>query len=601
MALLLSCESLSKSYGARPLFDGVSMGVSDGERLGLIGPNGAGKSTLLKIFAGAEKPDSGTVSTRKGARFAYLPQEDIFPTGATTGEVLMEALAGQHLEDYEKETEVNIILGQVGFDDDTQVVDTLSGGWRKRLALARALILKCDMVFLDEPTNHLDMEGILWLEALLKNPGFGFILITHDRVFLENVTSRMVELNRVYPQGYLSIEGNYSEFLARKEELLEAQAHQEHTLAQKVKKEVDWLRRGPQARTTKAQYRIDAAGKLIESLSDVKQRNTQTTAQIDFTGSGRKTRELIVAHEIGKSLGGKQLFDDVSVVLSPGLKLGLLGPNGSGKTSFLRILTGDLDPDTGTIKRADQLNIVKFDQNRRDQLDLKLSLRQALAGDRDTVTFNGQPVHVSGWAKRFLFRTEQLDVPLSRLSGGEQARVLIAQLMLQPADLLILDEPTNDLDIASLEVLEDSLQDFPGALILVTHDRYLLDRVCPDLLALDGRGGARFYAGYYQWEQAQRPAPKPPKPAPAAPQAKRPSSSDRNAQRLARNEQRELEKIEETILAAEAELENFQSHLSDADIVADYKKLQEAVAAIEDAQTKVAALYKRWEELEARK
>ncbi|BDI30384.1 ABC transporter ATP-binding protein [Capsulimonas corticalis] len=600
MALLLSCESLSKSYGARALFDGVSMGVSDGERLGLIGPNGAGKSTLLKIFAGAETPDSGTVSTRKGARFAYLPQEDLFPEGATTGEVLMEALADQHLEDYEKETEVNIILGQVGFADGSQVVDTLSGGWRKRLALARALILKCDMVFLDEPTNHLDMEGILWLEALLKNPGFGFVLITHDRVFLENVTSRMVELNRTYASGYLSIDGNYSEFLARKEELLEAQAHREHALAQQVKKEVEWLRRGPQARTTKAQYRIDAAGKMIESLSDIKQRNTQTSAQIDFTGSGRKTRELIVAHNIGKQLGGKTLFEDVSVVLSPGLKLGLLGPNGSGKTSLLRVLTGELEPDAGTIKRADQLNVVKFDQNRRSQLNLNQSLRTALAGDRDSVNYNGQTVHVSGWAKRFLFRTEQLDVPLSRLSGGEQARVLIAQLMLQPADLLILDEPTNDLDIDSLEVLEESLSDFPGALVLVTHDRYLLDRLCPDLLALDGRGGARFYAGYYQWEQAQRPAPKP-KPAPAAAQPKRPSSSDRSAQRLARNEQRELEKIEETILAAEEELESFQAHLADPNVTADYKKLQEAIAAIETSTAKVAALYARWEELEARK
>ena len=261
MAVLLSCQSLTKSYGSRPLFHDISLGIGDGERMGLIGPNGAGKSTLLKIFAGQEKPDTGTVSPRRGLRVAYIPQDDTFPAGATVASVLTEALAGESLDETEREVRIEVALGKVGFERRDQAVETLSGGWKKRLSLARALVQDAELLLLDEPTNHLDLEGVLWLEALLQNAVFAFVLISHDRVFLENVTSRIVELHPTYAEGYLSVNGTYSDFLVQREELLAAQAHREVALAGQVKREIEWLRRGPQARTTKAQGRIQQAGK----------------------------------------------------------------------------------------------------------------------------------------------------------------------------------------------------------------------------------------------------------------------------------------------------------------------------------------------------
>ena len=598
MALLLSCDSLTKSYASRTLFDGISMGISDGERLGLIGPNGAGKSTLLKIFAGVDSPDQGTVSVRRNTRVAYLAQEDTFPAGSTVDSVLVDALADQPLDDIEREVEIGIMLGQVGFENGDAVTDTLSGGWRKRLALARALLTKPDLLLLDEPTNHLDIEGILWLEKLLKNAPFGFVLISHDRYFLENVTNRTIEMNRAYPAGYLSVDGNYSEFLAKREELLSAQQALESTLAAKVLKEIEWLRRGPPARTTKAQYRIDEAGRMMQDLSDVKGRNSTGAAGIDFASTGRKTQRLLVVDEAAKSLGGRRLFSDLSFVMSPGMKLGLIGPNGSGKTSLIKMLSGEIAPDQGSVKPADRLNVVVFDQ-KRQQLDMRQSLRTALAGENDTVNFNGQTVHVASWSKRFLFRPEQLEVPISRLSGGEQARILIARLMLQPADLLILDEPTNDLDIPSLEVLEDSLGDFPGAMILVTHDRYLIESVATEILALDGRGGSRFFADYRQWERANLAAA--PAPRPKDPGVRKPKPAENQPVRLTRPEQRELDRMDEAIMEAESALETLQALLNDPAVIADYKRLGQVTADIDEAQAKVAALYARWEELEAKK
>lgn len=598
MALLLSCSGLSKSYGSRPLFENISLGVQEGERIGLIGPNGSGKSTLMKIFAGEVAADDGNVATRRNARVAYLPQEDSFPEGATPLSMMEAAMAGQGIDEIERQVEIAMLLGQMGFADQDQPLETMSGGWRKRTAIARELLRKPDLLLLDEPTNHLDLDAILWLEKLLAQASFGFVLITHDRYFLENATTRIIELNKAYPQGFLSVEGKYSDFLVAKDEFLSAQATLEATLVTKVKREVEWLRRGPQARTTKAQYRIDEAGRMMGQLADVKDRNnTDQTAKIDFVSTGRKTREMLVAKGISKTFGNKTLFADVDFTLSPGVKLGLLGPNGSGKTSLIKILTGEMQPDTGSIKRADKLRIVLFDQARK-QLDLTQTLRTALAGESDTVKFGESTVHVVSWAKRFLFKSEQLEVPISRLSGGERSRILIAQLMLQPADLLILDEPTNDLDIPSLEVLEDSLNDFPGAMVLVTHDRYLLDRLSSEILALDGRGGSRFFASLYQWERAQ--TPEAPVKAASAEKPRRPKSEE-NAQKMTRAEQRELDKMEEKILAAEESLTALQAQLNEPDVVSDYKRLHQVADEISASEAAIAALYERWEELEAKK
>ena len=333
-------------------------------------------------------------------------------------------------------------------------------------------------------------------------------------------------------------------------------------------------------------------------------RNAQDKAvSIDFTASDRKTRKLLAATGVTKSYGGRVLFRDVDVVLSPKMKLGLLGPNGSGKTTLLRILAGELEPDGGRIKRADNLRVVRFEQDR-SRLDPRATLRDALSPKSDTVVYQGGAMHVSAWARRFLFRLEQLDMPVGELSGGEQARVLIAQLMLEPADLLILDEPTNDLDIPTLEVLEESLEEFPGALVLVTHDRYMLDNLSTDLLGLDGNGGASLYADYPQWEQAQLAAKESAaaavRSATVAKAPPKPASSSGGGKRLSYMEQREWEQIEKKIMEAEEALERAQRETGDPKVMADRDKMHAACERLGVAEQLVRTLYARWEELDAK-
>ena len=461
MALILSCQTVSKSHGARLLFEGISMGISDGERVGLIGPNGAGKSTFLKLLLGQEAPDSGTLSFRKLARLSYVPQDPVFPSGKTVGEVLRDALVSLPLDEAQKEGRLAVILGRMKFADADAAVETLSGGWTKRLAIACGLVVEPDLLLLDEPTNHLDLEGILWLEDTLRSAPFATLLVSHDRYLLENSVSRMLELSRLYPEGLLTVEGSYSQFLEKKADFLSAQEQLQQTLANRARRELEWLRRGAKARTRKSQARIDAAGRLMASLEEVRARNVQQTAVVDFTSSNRKTKRLLTLDNVSKRVGEQTLFQDLSITLSPGAKLGLLGQNGSGKTTLLKLLNGELAPDTGRIERADGLRIVTFDQNRR-QLIPEETLRRSLAPLGDSVIYRDRSLHVHSWARRFLFSNEQLDLPVSRLSGGEQARVMIARMMLEPADVLLLDEPTNDLDIPTLEVLEESLVGFSG-------------------------------------------------------------------------------------------------------------------------------------------
>src|SRR5437762_5347072 len=481
-SLLLSCEDVSKAYGTRSLFDSLTLGLFEGDQAGLVGPNGSGKSTLLKILAGDTTPDRGSRSLRNGVRVGYVPQDPVFRAGRTVDDVLIASLAD--VEEEDRPGRLAHALGRSGFADGHAAVDTLSGGWRKRLAIARELAAAPDILLMDEPTNHLDVEGILWLEDPLTERSRAFLVVSHDRYFLEHVATRMLELNRVYPDGLFEAEGRYSEFLARRDEFLRGQAAYEDALANTVRREIEWLRRGAKARSTKAKGRIKEAGRLIEELEDRRARGVAATAGIDFTSSQRRTRRLLAARGLTVSRGGRRLVSGLDLVVTPGTHVGLIGPNGSGKTTLLDVLAGTLPPDAGEIERADQLRIVRFEQAR-SGLDPTESLRRALAPEGDAVTWQGRSIHVASWARRFLFRPEQLEVPVGRLSGGEQARILVARLMREPADLLILDEPTNDLDIPTLEVLEDSLAEFDGGLVLVTHDRFMLERVSTVILALD--------------------------------------------------------------------------------------------------------------------
>jgi ATP-binding cassette subfamily F protein uup len=600
MVPLLVANGIAKSFGARPLFDNLSLAISEGERLGLIGPNGSGKSTLLRILAGAIAPDSGTISVRRQARVGYVAQDTGLPEDRTARDIVAEALAAEPLEEAERASRIHVTLGRAGFTNPDVRAGELSGGWRRRLAIAREVVRAPDLLLLDEPTNHLDLDGILWLEKLLASAPFAAVVVSHDRWFLENAVNRMAELNRAYPDGIYRVEGNYSRFLEKKEEFLRAQERLQESLSNIVRREVEWLRRGPKARGTKAKARIEQAERLMGELAEVSARNVRAAAEIDFTGSDRRTRRLIAVEGIAKQLGGRTLFRDLSFVLSPGARLGLVGPNGSGKSTLLRILNGELAPDAGEVRRAEALEVVYFDQER-EQLDLSRTLREGLGARGDFVLFRGRPIHAAGWAKRFLFGPEQLDQPMSSLSGGEQARVLIARLMLQTADVLLLDEPTNDLDIPTLEVLEDSLNDFPGALVLVTHDRFLLDRVANAVLGLDGEGNALRVADYWQWEQAQAALrqERAQKDAPERPAA--PSAAPAPARkRLSYLEAREWESMEEKILAAEAELAERQRELQAPDVVSDPARLQQAYERLKAAEEVVEQLYARWAELEAR-
>ena len=597
MTPIINAQKISKAFGAKPLFEDISFTVSEADRIGLIGPNGSGKSTLLRILAGSEHPDTGNLALRKRLRLSYVEQESRFLPGATVRSIVEKALKRSATEDAHLGTHFGETLGRAGFEDlDVQAAD-LSGGWQKRLAIVEALVQAPDVLLLDEPTNHLDLAGIEWLEGLLEEAAFACVVVSHDRYFLENVATEMAELNRVYPDGLLRVRGNYSAFLEKKEEFLHAQSKRQEALENLVHSEIEWLRRGAKARTRKSKARIDKAGELMGELADLNTRTRSATAQINFSASDRKTKRLIELQDVTCEIGGRTLFEGLNFIVSAGMRVGLVGPNGSGKTTLLRMLRGEVAPMRGEIRRADWLRIVYFDQGR--QLDLNMTLRRALAPEGDSVVYQDRVVHVASWAARFLFNGEQLNQPVERLSGGERARVLIAQLMLQPADILLLDEPTNDLDIPTLEILEQALLEFRGSIVLVTHDRYLLDRVSTLVLGLDGERGAESFADYAQWEswQAER------KRAPNETEAPRrsPQASERSTQspkKLSYVEAREYATIEERISDAEQVLQRKRAELENPAIASDGTKLVVAQAAMEEAQRDLDALYARWAELE---
>jgi ATP-binding cassette subfamily F protein uup len=602
---IISAQGLSKRYGVAPLFKNISFTVSEGDRIGVIGPNGSGKSTLLEMLCGKTKPDSGDVAVRKGTRLSYVKQISEFAPDVSIQGVVEGALERASVPQSERAARSAETLGRAGFVDLGIPAATLSGGWRKRLAIAEALVQKPDILLLDEPTNHLDLAGIEWLERLLQRANFATVVVSHDRYFLENVTNEMVEIDRAYEDGALRVKGNYSTFLEAKEEHLHAQRNRQEALENRVHIEIDWLRRGPKARTTKSKARIDNAHKMIGELAEMKTRSSVNTSQIDFSATNRQTKQLIQLDEVTGEVGGRALFEKLNFTVTSGMRVGLVGPNGSGKTTLLRLLRGDLEPATGTIRKADPLPMVYFDQNR--ELDPDLLLRRALAPDSDAVIYQGNVIHVASWAARFLFTGEDLNRRVGKLSGGERARVLIAQLMLQPADVLLLDEPTNDLDIPTLEILEESLLEFRGALVLVTHDRYMLDRVSTIVLGFDGLGGIERFADYSQWdlwqESQQQESEKANVPEPAAstrtPAATSPPFTGKK--KLSYKETRELESIEQRIAEAEQELYARQAALQDSAIMSDGPRLHSASMQLDEARKTVDRLYARWAELDHKK
>jgi ABC transport system ATP-binding/permease protein len=595
---IINAQNISKTFGAKPLFQGISFTVFQADHIGLIGPNGSGKSTLLRILAGLEEADGGDLAMRKRLRLSYVQQKSRFIAGTSVRSVLERALELSRPPHVEHDTYFAETVGRAGFEDLDVDAGALSGGWQKRLAIVEALVQSPDVLLLDEPTNHLDLAGIEWLEDLLEQAAFACLVVSHDRYFLENVATKMAELNPLYPDGLLRVDGNYSAFLEKKEEFLHAQSKRQEALENLVHSEIEWLRRGAKARTRKSKARMDKAGELMGELADLNARTRRASAQIDFSWSERKTRRLIELKDVTCEVGERTLFERLNFVVTSGMRVGLVGPNGSGKTTLLRMLRGEIAPAHGEIRRADWLRIVYFDQSR--QLDMNMPLRRALAPEGDSVVYQNRVIHVASWAAKFLFTSEQLSQPVERLSGGERARVLIAQLMLQPADILLLDEPTNDLDIPTLEILEDSLLEFRGSLVLVTHDRYLLDRVSTVVLGLDGQRYAESFANYAQWESWQEERKR--ATSQAGPSTRVvPTLSEPPGQgqkKLSYLEAREYAGIEQRISEAERELRSKRAELEDPAIASDAPRLVAAQAAMEAAQRDLDALYARWAELE---
>ncbi len=583
------------------MFQEISFTVSDGDRIGLIGPNGAGKSTLLAVLAGEQDADAGEVAVRRRARIGYVLQESSFAEGLTVRDVLVAALERAGVPEAEREGRLRETGGRVGFPRLEDEAATLSGGWRKRLAIAEAVVTGPDVLLLDEPTNHLDLAGIVWLEALLREARFACVVVSHDRYFLENVATEIVELSRVYADGLLRVKGSYSKFLEGREAYMEAQSKLQDALKNRVKTEIEWLRRGPKARATKAKARIDNAHELIGQLKEVNARQQTSSAGIEFSGTERQTKRLVELENVSVELGGRRILEDLSFLITNGVRIGLVGPNGSGKTTLLRLLTGELEPTSGVVKKAASLRMVYFSQMR--EMDEGVTLRRALAPDSDSVMYQGRVVHVASYATKFLFTSEQLNQPVERLSGGERARVLIAKLMLEPADVLLLDEPTNDLDIATLEILEESLLEYTGALVLVTHDRYMLDRVSTVVLGLDGRGGAETFADYSQWEmwggskvgEAVAPG--------AAGKAVNGAGGNGTGvaaagkKKLSYLEAREFASIEDRVEEAEVRLQSARLRLELPEVAVDAAALMQAISDMESAQAEADDLYARWAEL----
>lgn len=595
MALLINAANLTHAFGSSPLFQDVSFSISENERIGLIGRNGSGKSTLLEILAGRRVPDSGLISVRKNTAISYIAQDSLFPPGVSIRDVIRHAMERAAIPGEDQAAREAETLGRAGFLNFEVEAAALSGGWQKRLAIAEAVVSDPAVLLLDEPTNHLDIRGIEWLEKFLQAARFACVVVSHDRYFLDNVATSIIEIDRAYPGGTYRIQGSYSKFLEAKDSFLIAQAKRQDALENRVRTELEWLRRGPKARATKAKARIGKANQMIGELADLNSRSRSGTSNIEFAATGRKTKRLVELASVSFSHGSLDVLKDASLAITAGMRVGLVGPNGSGKTTLLQLIAGNLAPDAGTIERADNLRIVYFEQQRK--LDDSLTLKQALSPDGDSVIYQDRTIHVASWAARFLFTAEQLNQPVSKLSGGERARVLIAGLMREPADILLLDEPTNDLDIPTLEVLEENLLEFPGALVLVTHDRFLLDRISNAVLGLDGKGSIEGFADYRQWESwfdelqdasAKAPLENQPKPSSRPPAPKK----------LSYIENREYEGIEMRIAEAELQVKRREAQLQDPAVTRDGQRLQEVYREIEAARQAVDELYARWAELE---
>ncbi|HEX9938671.1 MAG TPA: ABC-F family ATP-binding cassette domain-containing protein [Longimicrobium sp.] len=635
MANVLNVQELHKTYGPRTIFDGVSFAIDEGEKVGFIGVNGSGKSTLFRIVAGLEGSEGGTLAFQRGIRVGYLAQEPQFEPGATiltaaaSGRPeLMEAIGEYHdvseklsrgegdagrllarqeqaaakidaLGGWDYEHRMEAVLTKLGVERWERPVDGLSGGEQKRVALARVLLQQPELLLLDEPTNHLDADTVLWLEEHLQEYPGAVMLITHDRYFLDRVVTRMIE---VAVGELTAFPGGYTEYLEAKAERMERMAVEEDKRKKLIQQELEWARRSPPARTGKSKARLDRVDALQAEQRD-KRLPTRTAVEIQASEAPRLGRTVLNLHHVAKRYGDRTLVRDFSTILQAGERIGIIGPNGAGKTTLLRVIMGEEPPDGGEVELGKNTKIAYFDQRRSD-LDHEKSIYEA-AAEQDWVTVGGQRTHLRSYLETFLFPPAQQRQKVSSLSGGERNRLLLAKLFLTDANLLILDEPTNDLDLVTLQVLESVLIDWGGCVLLVTHDRFFLDKVATGLIVFEGDGELRRHAGGYdlyrrlkeQREAEAAAAAQVVKKAAAAP-APKTAPADR-PRKLSWKEQRELEGMEAAILEAEGRKEALQARLADPAL---YTRPPDEVARVtaefREAGEQVDALYARWAELE---
>ena len=598
MQPLISLNKISKSFGSKSLFNELSLTFHSGEKVAVIGKNGSGKSTLLKIIAGLEPQDSGEVIAQKHTQMSYVPQSPQFDPESTIEFIISETLKKTAMSEDEQIVQLNVALYNCGFTDFSIKVGTLSGGWIKRLSIAQALCIEPDLLLMDEPTNHMDWEAIEWLENLLKGYKKTLIVISHDRSFLNAVTKKTIEIGQAFMDQHLSFDVSYDDFLEKREDYFIQQEKLANSLGNKARRELEWLRAGVKARTTKSQSRIDEAHKIFDQLKQTQDRikSSKQKVQIRIDTTNRQSKKLIELKNVTKSYGDQLLFEDLSFVLSPGMRLALLGDNGSGKTTLVKIIQGTVEPTSGEVNLAEKLKVVYFDQNKA-QLDPESSLFQFLGEGGDYVLFNESSMHVASYASKFLFSSDHFHLKISQLSGGEKARLQLAKLLLQPCDVLILDEPTNDLDIDSLVTLEENLKDLKIGLILISHDRSFIQEVCTDYLALEGNGAWNFYADLSQWLKNR----KAPKNEPKKEASKSSAPPKDKKKKLSYKEIKELESIEKLIQENEKKLMEYTATLEQPEVQTSGTELLRLTQTMAELEKTIQKQYARWQQLEDKK
>ena len=590
---LVTLDHVSIAFGHVPLLDDASLQIDAGERVSVIGRNGTGKSTLLQIVSGDQAPDGGSVWRQPGLRWGRLPQDAPLSDARSVFDVVADGVASLGEEEWRRDQRVKMVLSRLDLRAETRV-DTLSGGWRRRVLLARALVGEPDLLLLDEPTNHLDIESMIWLETFLTDYPGAVLFVTHDRTFLQHLATRIVELDR----GRLtSWPGDYATFLRKKEEWLANEATAREKFDKKLAEEEAWLRQGIKARRTRNEGRVKAL--LAMRQERAARRELSGSVALNVQVAERSGQMVFEAEHISKSFGERPVVRDLSARVIRGDRVGLLGSNGAGKTTLLRMLIGEQRPDAGEARRGTSVQIAYYDQQR-EQLDPERTVFDTIADGSELITVNGQPQHVLGYLREFLFPKERAHSLVKSLSGGERNRLLLARLFTRPANVLVLDEPTNDLDIDTLELLEARLTEFPGTLLLVSHDRTFIDNVVTSTLVFEGEGRVQEYVGGYEDWLRQRPAAVPRAPvAPRRPAAPRTSSPSRKP---TYREQVELKELPGRIEALEAEQRQLAETINGPDF---YKESRDAIAASLEREARleqeILDAYARWDELDAKR